>query len=251
MNNLNIVLAEDNAADAEAMVSMIKALRPGWRVVALAKTDSETIDLVERYQPDFVILDIGLVGPRTGIEIAEEVAHQCPVLFVTGEMGHAVDAFELGAIDYIVKPLTVSRFEKAILRVEQILRTSVFANGPGLPRASGTASDNARYMQLARGKKLIWAAVTDVRYLQAESGYTRVHLESTSGLIRQGLLSVYQRLDRLEFWQIHRGMVINARYVEELERDDLGRLNVRIQGYPKALPVSKNQERLFKDDFVF
>jgi len=251
MNNLSIVVAEDSVADAEGVALMIKALRPTWRVVAMTRTDSETLDVVERYQPDFVILDIGLAGPKNGIEIGNEVSHQCPVVFVTGELGHAVDAFELGAVDYIVKPLTLARLEKAFLRMEQLLRNSVLVNPARTGSERGTGVDNARYMQLARGKKLLWTAVSNVRFLQAESGYTRVYLENSSGLIRQALLTVQQRLDRQEFWQIHRGVVINARFVEELERDDMGRLYVRILGYPKIIPVSKNQEKLFKDEFVF
>ncbi|RYH20877.1 MAG: response regulator, partial [Alcaligenaceae bacterium] len=147
MNSLNIVVAEDSPTDAEAVVEMIKALRPSWRVVAMARSDAETIDLVERYQPDVVLLDIGLSGPRTGIEIATEVAHQCPVIFVTGEMGHAVDAFDLGAVDYIVKPLTLARLDKAILRMEQMLRNSVLANGSAHGAGRSAAIENARYMQ--------------------------------------------------------------------------------------------------------
>ncbi|MFZ3117981.1 MAG: LytTR family DNA-binding domain-containing protein [Variovorax sp.] len=251
MNNLSIVIAEDDITQTQALTAMLKAMRPDWRVVAIARTGPDMLDYVERYQPDFALLDIGLPGPQTGLEIAAEIARQCPVVFLTGEAGHAVDAYELGAADYIVKPLSSTRLEKALLRIERILQSRllhhrVFSMG----REEG-GPEGARYMQLISGRKLVWAPVSEVRFLQAETGYTRVFLENTSGVIRQGLLTVHQRLNQQEFWQVHRGTVVNARYVEELERDDLGRLSVRIQGYQKPLAVSKNQERLFRDDFVY
>jgi DNA-binding LytR/AlgR family response regulator len=247
---LNLVVAEDDPTQLDALTSMIKRLRPNWRIVAAARTGNEALDLVERYQPDFVLLDIGLAGTRSGLDVADEIGRQCPIIFITGELRYAVQAFDLGATDYIVKPLSLERLNKAADRIEHILRNGVFSS-PGDPREMGERDTGvARYMQLASGQKLIWTAVSEVRYIQAEGGYSRVFLGDTSGLIRQGLLTVYQRLDQQHFWQIHRGTIINADFIEELHRDEMGRLSVRIKGFSRALPVSKNHERHFRGNFV-
>ncbi|MDM0030199.1 LytR/AlgR family response regulator transcription factor [Variovorax saccharolyticus] len=251
MKDLKVVIVEDDLFQMQAVEKIIKDIRPDWRVVASARTGVEALDLVERYQPDFVLLDVGLAGPSSGLDIAEKILLSCPLIFITGEMGHAVEAFELGAADYIVKPISVARLEKAFARIEHVLRHSVFFKRQPFTSEREPMVESARYMQLSNGRKLIWAAVHQIRYLEAEAGYTRVFLDGKSGLIRQGLQTVYQRLDPHEFWQIRRGTVISAKFVEELERDELGRLSVRIAGHPKCLIVSKNQERLFRDDFVF
>ncbi|MFT4174365.1 MAG: LytTR family DNA-binding domain-containing protein [Rhodocyclaceae bacterium] len=247
---LNLVVAEDDPMQVQALITMIKSVRPSWRIVATAKTGNEALDLVERYQPDFVLLDIGLAGPRSGLDVADEIGRQCPIIFITGELRYAVQAFDLGATDYIVKPLSLERLNKAADRIEHILRNGVFSSA-GEPHEGGERDLGvARYMQLASGQKLIWTAVSEVHYIQAEGGYSRVFLGDTSGLVRQGLLNVYQRLDQQRFWQIHRGIIINADFIDELQRDEMGRLSVRIKGYTRALPVSKNHERHFRGNFV-
>ncbi|MES2529819.1 MAG: LytTR family DNA-binding domain-containing protein [Pseudomonadota bacterium] len=247
MEKLNIVIAEDDPAQAEAVALMIKSLRPAWRVVATPASASQTLDVLHRYQPDIALLDIGLADTRSGLDIAKEVARHCPIIFVTGEPSHALAAFDIGAADYLVKPLRLSRLEQALLRTEQILRDSAIR--PPTSDAPGETEGAARYLQMTSGRKLIWTAVNEVRYLQAETGYTRFFLKESSGLVRHGIQTVALRLDRRDFWQIHRSVIVNARFVEEIERDDIGRLLIRIQGYPKRLLVAKNQERLFREDF--
>lgn len=246
MEKLNIVIAEDDPAQAEAVALMIKSLRPAWRVVATPASASQALDVLHRYQPDIALLDIGLADRRSGLDIAKEVARHCPVIFVTGEPSHALAAFDIGAADYLVKPLRLSRLEQALVRTEQILRDSAIRPAS---ETTGESDGSARYLQMTNGRKLIWTAVKEVRYLQAETGYTRFFLKDTSGLVRHGIQTVALRLDRRDFWQIHRSVIVNARFVEEIERDDIGRLLIRMQGYPKRLLVAKNQERLFRDDF--
>lgn len=249
MDKLNIVIAEDSPVQAEVTAAMVKLLRPNWRVVATAASADETLDVVVRYQPDLVLLDIGLQGPLSGLDIAQEVAKHCALVFITGQPSHALAAFDVGAIDYLVKPMSTSRLEQALVRTEKLLSDSAI-------RATSEATEDmpmsgqARYMQLSNGRRLIWTSVGEVRYLQAEIGYTQVFLQDTWGLIRQSLQSVFQRLNHRDFWQIHRGTVINARYVQDIERDDLGRMSVRLQDYTNRLLVAKNLEKLFKDDFT-
>lgn len=248
MEKLNIVIAEDDPAQAEAVALMIKSLRPAWRVVATPASAAQTLDVIHRYQPDIAVLDIGLADARSGLDIAKEVARHCPIIFVTGEPSHALTAFDVGAADYLVKPLRLGRLEQALLRIEQILRDSSIQ--PSASSIEGESSGAVRYLQITNGRKLIWTAISEVRYLQTEAGYTRFFLKDSSGLVRHGIQTVAARLDRSDFWQIHRSVIVNARFVEEIERDDIGRLLIRMQGYPKRLLVAKNKERLFKDDFV-
>ena len=249
MNKVDVVIAEDQPLQAEITAAMIKSLRPAWRVVATVASATKLLDVLDRYQPDLALLDISLADSMSGLDIAAEVGRRCPFIFITGHPDHALAAFDAGAADYVVKPIRSTRMEQALLRFEQIMRDSEVHSAPQSDPQSAT-NGYARYMQLTSGRKHLWTAVGEIRYLQAETGYTQVFLNGYSGHVRHSLQAVSQRLDRRDFWQIHRSTVINARFVQDVERDEIGRLSVRLQDYPNRLLIARNQERLFKDDFL-
>lgn len=252
-HKLNIIIAENDPAQAELLTSYLHDLRPDWRVVALPKSASEVLDVLDKHTPHLFFLSLELAGHSSGLDVAREVAQVCPVIFMTHNPAHAVAAFDVGAVDFLLQPIHANRLEQALERAEGLVDTNESANSfdddESTEPTQGRVGAWARYLQLTNGRKLIWTSTEEVRYVYAEQKYTRVILESTSGLIRRGLLAVHKRLNPADFWQIHRSTVVNAKYIEEVSRDELGRLIVKVKGSNQPLVVSRNKESLFRDDF--
>ena len=246
-HNLNVVIAESDPKHAAKIKSLLLDLRPDWSVVAQPVSVSEVLDVLDHYEPHVFFLALNLSGAASGLDVAKEVAHSCPVVLMTDDVAHAQDAFDLGAADFLLKPFAASRFEQALARAENL---STFSGAEQLGTAEGRPAGLwARYMQLISGNKMLWTRAEDIYYLHAEQKYTRVVQVAGTGLIRLGLQVVVKQLDPADFWQIHRSTVVNAQHIEELRRDDMGRLSVKVKNCPQAFIVSRNKEHLFRDDF--
>jgi DNA-binding LytR/AlgR family response regulator len=187
----------------------------------------------------------------TGVEVARHVAGRAHVVFVTAYDQYAIQAFDTGAVDYILKPATDDRLALTIERLKAKLAAPA-------PPADLTAVLAQLTQQLAAGKqKLQWIKATvgqnlrlipvnEVLFFQSDEKYTRVALADGEALIKTPIRELLDGLDPEVFWQIHRSTLVNVSAIAAVTRDFRGQAHVKIRGKDDSLVVSRIYSHLFK-----
>jgi DNA-binding LytR/AlgR family response regulator len=244
------IVAEDEAPLREQLVEQLQALWPQLRIVGTAADGIEALRLLEEQRPDIVFLDIQMPG-ASGQEVARAAAGRCHIVFVTAFDQHAVEAFEQGAVDYLLKPVVPARLFATVSRLRERVGTAparteavhavISQLGTGMPGRS-----TLRWINASVGQNLRVITVDEVLYFQADNKYTRVVTEQGEALIRKPLKELVDELDPQQFWQIHRSTLVNAAAIERIARDLRGRMMVHVKGRADTLLVSDTYAHLFR-----
>jgi DNA-binding LytR/AlgR family response regulator len=255
---LTALIADDEAHLARYLQDQLAAAWPELRIVANAANGIEAAKCIDALQPSVAFLDIRMPG-LTGLEVAQGIEGATLVVFVTAYDEHAVQAFEDGAVDYLVKPITPERVAKCVAR----LQTRLQAPAPSSGVASGdlaaalrqllgqhaTAATPLRYVRAhernAQGEQVLQIDVNEVLYFDAADKYTCVVLPAGEKLLRTSISELEQQLDASQFQRIHRSTLVNLRHVHSSYRDESGRMFLRINGHARALPVSRAYADVF------
>jgi DNA-binding LytR/AlgR family response regulator len=205
------------------------------RVAEVHATDSptEALRLLQQLEVDAVFLDVQMPG-LTGVELAQVLARfRTPpaAVFVTAHEQHAVDAFELNAVDYVLKPVRAERLTEAVRRV----------------LATARAENVEEHVPVERGGVTRFVPVSQIRYVEAEGDYARLHTADDSHLLRVPLTQLEQDWSDAGFVRIHRSLLISTAFVDEV-RVDGGRCSVVIDGH--ELQVSRRHTRQLRDLLV-
>lgn len=245
------LIADDERLMRDQLRGRLAAAWPELQIVAEARSGSEALALFEAERPELAFLDIRMPAPN-GLEVARQIAGRCHVVFVTAYDAHAVEAFERGAVDYLLKPIDPDRLAVTVSRLKQ----RVHAPPMDLDRlasllASIGRDDNStparlRWIQVTVGNQLRIIAIDEILFFQATDKYTRVVIRNGEAFIRKPLKELVEEIDRDQFWQIHRSTIINIRAVANVSRDIQGRLIVSIKDHPERLEVSRGYAHLFK-----
>lgn len=247
MNAPRAILAEDETVLREELRQKLQELWPELRVVAEAASGVEALRLLEQHAPDVMFLDIEMPG-LTGIDVALQVQGRCHVVFVTAYDAYALEAFDAGAIDYVVKPVETARLATALARVKRNLASapppleSILRD---LARAA-PAHDYLRWINASLAGEVRVITVDEVVYFQSDSKYTRVVTDDGEALIRRSLKELQEQLDPGMFWTIHRSTIVNANAIAGVSRDFRGRVSVKLKFRDERLPVSEAHEHLFR-----
>ena len=267
------VIADDERLLREQLRARLAEVWPELEVVGEAKNGTEAVELVEEHHPDLVFLDIRMPG-MNGIEAARAIA-QLPVddegampenrrpwrgaeiVFITAYDQYAIEAFEQGVVDYVLKPAERERLQVTIDRVRKRLANQ---GSDGAPDASGMqgllqklaekmnpgAVPRLKWIQATVGTSIQMIPVEDVLFFISDEKYTRVQTASLEALIRKPIKELVAELDADQFWQIHRSTLVNARAIAGVSRDLRGRQLVAVRGHPEKLEVSRSYAGLFK-----
>ena len=245
-----ILIAEDEPLMRERLCGMLKEAWPQAEVVLVAENGNDAWDGFLEYEPDVVFLDIRMPG-LSGLEVAERIGSAAHIVFVTAYDQYAVDAFDAGAVDYLLKPVQADRLARALAR----LRDKLNAPSPDLgdllrqlkAALPAQPSERLKWIKATVGRQIRLIDVQDVLFFQADAKYTRVVLNGSEALVRIALKDLLGGLDPECFWQIHRSTVVNVKAVAAVERVDAERLEVQVHGSPEKLPVSRTFAHLFRD----
>ena len=226
---------------------------PELEIVAEVRDGVEAVERVAAERPDVAFLDIRMPG-MTGIEAAREIAtlgHIPEIVFVTAYDQYALDAFEQGALDYVLKPAERERLALTVQRVRQRLNersTSPAALQATLARLAETLEPRSRlrWIQASVGAQIQMIPVDEVLFFIADEKYTRVQTAQQEALIRKPIKELIAELDPAQFWQIHRSTLVNTRAIAGVMRDERGRQLVAVKGRPEKLEVSRSYAHLFK-----
>jgi len=273
------LIADDERLLREQLRARLGEVWPELELVAEAKNGAEAVALTEQHRPDIVFLDIRMPG-MTGIEAARAIA-QLPVddddldvkidggaperkpwrgaeiVFITAYDQYAIEAFEQGVVDYVLKPaererllVTVERLKKRIADrgageapdisgMQQLLQKLTNRMHPG-------GAPKLRWIQATVGASIQMIPVEDVLFFISDEKYTRVQTATLEALIRKPIKELVEELDADMFWQIHRSTLVNTRAIAGVTRDLRGRQLVSVRGNPEKLEVSRSYAGLFK-----
>jgi DNA-binding LytR/AlgR family response regulator len=245
------ILAEDESLLADELADLLHALWPQLQIVARASDGVEALNAIESYAPDLAFLDIHM-PLLTGIEVASRIGGRCHVAFITSYDQHALEAFEAGAIDYVLKPPTAARLLTTIERLKARLLQPAADVGPalkGLKGASRRANAPPHHLQwinASRGAAVRLITVEEILYFKSDQKFTLVVTADSEALIKKTIRELGDELDPTMFWQIHRSTVVNVYAIDSVIRDERGNLTLRLKNRPEMLAVSEAYTHLFK-----
>lgn len=222
---------------------------PDLEIVAEAENGFQALELFEAHTPDLAFLDIRMPG-MSGLEVARELAGRCHVVFVTAYDQHAIEAFEHGAIDYLLKPVEEERLAVTVGRLKDRLKSppaQIDELLTGLSqRLRGEGPTYLRWIKAQVGANLRLIPTDEIVYFHAEDKYTRVFTATAEALIKKPIKELIDELDPHKFWQIHRATIVNASEIAAVTRDARERLMVSLKHRPDKLEVSRSYTHLFK-----
>jgi len=244
------IVAEDEPMLAGEIVEHLGALWPRLQVVAHAADGVAALHAVEEHAPTIAFLDIHM--PRlSGLEVARQISGRCHVAFITAFDQHALEAFEAGAIAYVVKPVSAAR----LLTTVQRLRARIAETPPDYrhllnqiaPRIQRpTAAPYLQWISASRGAAVRLITVDEILYFRADNKYTVVATADAEALIRKSIRELAEELDPTMFWQVHRSSIVNVHAIDSVVRDDRGNMNLRLKGRSETLPVAEQYNYLFR-----
>jgi DNA-binding LytR/AlgR family response regulator len=290
------VLADDERLMREQLRARLAEVWPELQIVAEAKNGLEAVQMVDEFRPDIVFLDIRMPG-LTGVDAARQIAQLPPrsraagsetgsddaaladaadeadeaderlpeIVFITAYDQYAVEAFEQGVADYVLKPAERERLLVTITRVRERLAARRAApgsadavNAPPAPPLQqllhqlsarlnpGSTPNYLQWIQATVGQAIQMIPVDEVLFFISDEKYTRVQTVQVEALIRKPIKELVDEIDPQRFWQIHRSTLVNVKAIAGVTRDFRGRQIVTVKGHPEKLEVSRSYTGLFK-----
>jgi DNA-binding LytR/AlgR family response regulator len=242
------IIAEDEPVLRAELRETLSALWPDLVITAETGNGIDALHALDRHAPDVLFLDIQMPG-LNGLEVAQQASGRCHIVFVTAYDRHAVEAFEQGAVDYVMKPFSPARLATTVSRLKAKLGSAP-ANLDGILKALAAKRENGkeylRWITASQSNELRLITVEEICYFQADNKYTLVVTSDQESLIRRPIKELIDELDPNTFWQIHRSTLVNVNAIAGVNRDFKGHLQVRLKQRTETLPVSETFAHLFK-----
>ena len=257
------LIAEDEPLLAMALQAELARAGPQLQIIANVRDGQSAVAQALALQPALLFLDIRMPG-LSGLEVAEELADAWPdtspfplLVFVTAYDQYALQAFDAQAVDYIVKPVESARLHKTVERLQALLtqrqhpaadpeqalgtlRQLLAAVRPAMPQPP------LRLIQASIGNSIHMVPIEQVLVFEASDKYVRVFTAAREYLIRTPLKELLAQIDAGQFWQVHRGTVVQAAAIDTVTRDEAGKLHLTLRGRPGTLAVSRLYSHLFR-----
>ena len=275
------LIAEDEPLLAAALQAELQTVWPELMLLPIASDGASAVRLALEHRPDVLFFDIrmpALGGLDAAADVADAWDHTSAtgkpfpaLVFVTAYDQYAVQAFEAQAIDYLLKPVQSTRLQKTVAEIQQVLAgraaassadTSAYAAAHSLEttltqlrellhHSGGAAAKSAPWtsltmIQASVGNQIRLVPLDEVVYFEAADKYIRVLTAGREYLIRTPLCELLPQLDPQQFWQVHRATVVRSNAIEQVSRDETGKLWLQLRGRPEKLAVSRMYSHLFK-----
>lgn len=250
------VIAEDEELLRNELAKLLAQAWPQLQVVAECEDGGSALEAIAEHQPEVAFLDIRMPG-LTGLEVAAAASEASPgtqVVFVTAYDQYAIDAFDKGAVDYLLKPISPERLAATVQRLQarlaqgapdaEALAALIRQLGARLP--AGPAEPLV-WITASAGKDTRLIMVDDVAYFQADHKYTVVMTAEGESLLRKPIRELLEVLDPSIFKQIHRSTIVNLKAIASIARDDTGKGTVKLKSRPEMLTVSQPFMALFRN----
>jgi DNA-binding LytR/AlgR family response regulator len=240
--SVSLLIAEDERPQREELVRLLAELWPDARLVDACADGLEALEAIGRALPDVAFLDIHMPG-MSGLELALSLSGRAHVVFVTAYDQYAIQAFEQGAVDYLLKPVQRERLARTVARLRARIATRPTDLDELIGRlrrelAAPALGAALRWITASIGDTVKLISIDDVIAFRSQDKYTQVLTASDDALIRRSLRELTQELDPDAFWQVHRSVVVRVAAIDVVQRDELGRYTVSLKGRADRLPVA-------------
>ena len=235
MKKIRVIIIDDERLAREELKRALSAY-VDFVLVGEAENADSAKDLIETQKPDLIFLDIQM-PEKSGFDLLESLNNVPEVLFVTAYNQYAVQAFEVNALDYLMKPIREERFSKAIEKVRNTIKLK-------------SSLDNAltdRKIFIKDGEKRFFISLDEIYLIESLENYTRLFFQGNKALQRRSLRQWEEILDENTFFRINRTEIINIKYIQEVNRTIGGKLEVKLKT-GELLEVSNRQAVKFKNN---
>ena len=254
--SISALIADDEPLLREILEARLAAAWPELHIVAQARNGRQAIELFEQHLPTICFLDMHMPG-LNGIEVARHICKRSHLVFVTAFDQYALDAFEHGVLDYLVKPVTAARLAETVERLKARTQTAQPA-----VHTEALLAQLAERLKLGQPEALRWLRATvggslrmipvdDIDYLKSDTKYTLVAFrdegQPAEALIRMPLKDLIVQLDPQLFAQVHRSVAVNLRAIRRVTRGENETADIELKGRSERLPVSRSYLQFFKE----
>ena len=249
------LIADDEPLLRERLAAHLARLWPELHIVAQARNGREAIELFDEHQPSIVFLDVHMPG-LNGLEAARAIKGRAQIVFVTAYDQYAVQAFEHGAVDYLVKPFEEARLLETVQRLRQRSKAAPGAGADLLSplleqlaervRQQSPAPKHLQWIKASVGNTVRLIPVAEVIYLRSDEKYTLVVWAGGEALIRKTIRELADELDPERFVQIHRSVIVALHHVSQVVRGLNETADVHLRGRTEVLPVSRSYLQVFR-----
>jgi len=238
MKKFKAIVVDDEQLARKAILSLIRE-HPAIEVVGEAGDANQAASLIAMHQPDLLFLDIQMPG-KTGFDLLNEVSFRGRVIFITAYDEYALRAFEINALDYLMKPISPERFKIAVDRL--IEEESI----ESLPLEQDLRYDDRLFLLM--GKHMVFLKISSIVYIQAEGDYTQITTsDGKKGLILKSMKEWNERLPDSHFRRIHRSYIVNLDFVEKIEKEYNYDFTVTLKNFNQTLVMSRRYARFLKE----
>lgn len=253
------LIADDEPLLRDGLARMLAQAWPELEILAQARNGREAVAQYRALKPQVCFLDVHMPG-LSGIDAARQIGREPHLVFVTAFDRYAVQAFEHGALDYLVKPVETQRLADTVGRLRQRLRsaqpaidTAALLDGLAerLRQPAAAKPTPLRWLRVSVGQTLRLIDVADIDFLRSDEKYTRVawrdeHGRPAEALVRTPLKELCAQLDPQRYVQVHRAVVVNLAAVSHLTREASDTALIHLKGRADTLPVSRSYLHLFR-----
>lgn len=245
------IVAEDEPAQMNELVRLLREHWPELHIAAQCEDGLSAMEALDEHKPDVAFLDIRMPG-ASGIEVARAASGKVHVVFVTAYDDHAIAAFDTGAADYLLKPVTTERFAQMVERLRSRLASHASTDLTRLLAVLDTQllerknRGALKWVTASVGDTVKMFPIDEVLFFQAEDKYVRVVTQGDEAVIRTPLKDLVKQLDPETFWQIHRSVIVRASAIDRVQKDALGHFHARIKARSELLPISAAYSSRFR-----
>jgi DNA-binding LytR/AlgR family response regulator len=251
------LIADDEPLLRSSLIRLLAEAWPELEVVAQARNGREAVELFQSLQPTVCFLDVHMPG-ISGVEAARQIGRGAHLVFVTAHSEYAVQAFEQGALDYLVKPVEPARLADTVTRVRERLLAAqpapdidVLLDKLEQRLQKKNAAEPLRRIRAMVGQELRLIPVDEIDFLRSDEKYTLIAWRNDEGktgeaLIRTPLKELLAQLDAEHFIQVHRSVVVNLRAISHVIRGENETAHVHLKGRTEKLPVSRSYSHHFR-----
>jgi DNA-binding LytR/AlgR family response regulator len=255
MPELTALIADDEPLLRQRLASHLSRAWPELRIAAEARNGREAVELFETHAPQVVFLDVHMPG-LSGIDAARSMVGRAQIVFVTAYEQYAVQAFEQGAIDYLVKPFDEARLAQTVARLQERLRPALPTDAAPMQallerlsaewRGRGPERRHLQWIKASVGSTVRLIPVEQVHFMRSDEKYTLVVWDGGEALIRKTIRELADELDPERYAQIHRSVIVNLKRVTHVTRGLNETADVHLEGRTDTLPVSRSFLHLFR-----
>ena len=236
-----VVIVDDEALARDRLRQLLQA-EPEVQIVAECTDGQQAVATIQRESPDLIFLDIQMPG-KTGFDMLSSLEKSPNVIFTTAYDEYALKAFEVNALDYLLKPVEPKRLADAIQKLHFIETKEPVSNGENINRSMLTENDQ---VFVKDGERCWFVKLNDIRLFESVGNYAKVFFGNNKPLILKSLNALEERLDEKMFFRANRKHIVNLRMIEKIEPYFNGGLLLELKGGEK-IEVSRRQTVKFKE----